>query len=260
MKTILQVQNLRFAYPKGRDLFQNVCMDVNKGEIFSILGKNGAGKTTFLNCIMGLLAPLEGQILVNGQNLKQCSSQDLAKQIAYVSQAHNLAYDYPVREFVVMGRAPYISVFKRPKKSDYQLVDEVMERLNITHLRNKIYTQMSGGERQLVSIARALVQEPDLLILDEPTNHLDYGNQLRMLELIQNLAKTGIAIMMTCHMPDYVLMLNEKVGILQEDGSFISGDTKSIVTQEALERLYKTKIPMLYVQEAGRQVCIPVKP
>lgn len=239
---ILDVKNLAFGYHRDHVLFRNVNFSVDKGEIFSILGSNGIGKSTLLNCIANLLTPFEGEIFLNGTSMKEMDLPQIAKTIGYVPQMNDVAYAYEVRDYIVMGRAPYLGMFAKPSEKDYALTDQTMEELGISHLAGRAYTELSGGERQQVSIARAIVQQPDLIILDEPTNHLDYGNQLRMIQMIRKLAQAGYGVIITSHMPDHVLLLDGKVGILGDDGVLQVGKTREIMTKENLEKLYHVEI------------------
>lgn len=254
---ILEVKDLAFSYHNdpGSMLFRDVNFTLRKGEIFSILGANGAGKSTLLNCLANLLHPAKGQILLNGHSLMQSSLKNIARTIGYVPQSHTPAYAYSVEEFIVMGRAPYLGLCAQPREKDYQLVREAMEELGITHLSDRPYTELSGGERQQVIIARAIVQQPDIIMLDEPTNHLDYGNQLRMMQLIKRLAKKGYGVIITSHMPDHVLLLGGMVGMLGTDGRLQVGSTEEIMTEENLKRLYDIDVHMVYIKEVGRKVC-----
>lgn len=253
---ILEVKNLAFGYQKDSRLFEHVNFSLEKGEIFSILGANGAGKSTMMNCIANLLQPLEGDIYLKGKNLKELSIREVSRIIGYVPQMHSPAYGYEARDFVVMGRAPYLKFFEQPSKEDYELADQTMADLGIAKLAHRPYTELSGGERQQVSIARAIVQQPDIIMLDEPTNHLDYGNQLRMMRLIQKLSQKGYTIMITSHMPDHVLLLGGKVGMLNKDGSFLSGTNEAIMTEENLKDLYHVDVHLIYMEELKRKVCI----
>ncbi len=253
---ILEVRNLSYGYQKNHLLFRDVNFSSEKGEIFAILGANGAGKSTMMNCIANLLNPLEGEILLNGKPLPELSIREVSRIIGYVPQMHTAAYGYEARDFVVMGRAPYLNFFQQPSKKDYALVDETLEELGIAKLAHRPYTKLSGGERQQVSIARAIVQQPDIIMLDEPTNHLDYGNQLRMMHLIQKLSKKGYTIIITSHMPDHVLLLGGKVGILNTDGSFLTGKGEEIITEENLRRIYQVDVYLTYMKELGRKVCV----
>lgn len=254
---ILEVKDLAFSYHNdhSRMLFQDVNFTLGKGEILSILGANGAGKSTLLNCLANLLQPAKGQILLNGNSLVQSSLKHIARTIGYVPQSHTPAYAYSVEEFIVMGRAPYLGMCAQPQENDYRLVRQAMEDLGITHLSDRPYTELSGGERQQVIIARAMVQQPDIIMLDEPTNHLDYGNQLRMIQLIKRLARKGYGVIITSHMPDHVLLLGGLVGMLGTDGRLQVGNTEEIMTEENLKRLYDIDVHMVYVKEVGRKVC-----
>ena len=256
---ILDVKNLSFGYHRDHILFKDVNFSVDKGEIFSILGSNGIGKSTLLNCIANLLTPLDGEIMLNGVSLKNMNLRKIAKTIGYVPQIHDVAYAYEVRDYIVMGRAPYLGMFAKPSREDFRLADMTMEELGISHLAGRAYTELSGGERQQVSIARAIVQQPDIIILDEPTNHLDYGNQLRMIQMIRKLARNGYGIIITSHMPDHVLLLDGNVGILGENGHLQVGTTREIMNKKNLEELYHVEIFMVHVDEVGRNVCVAGK-
>ena len=253
---ILKVENLTFGYHNEIPLFRNVNFSLKKGEIFSILGANGAGKSTMMNCIANLLEPHGGAIYLKGQKMSEMPLKKVAQCIGYVPQIHMPAYGYEVRDFVVMGRAPYIGMFSHPSASDYQLADEILEDFGISRLAHRPYIELSGGERQQVTIARAIVQQPDIILLDEPTNHLDYGNQLRMSHLIKRLSSKGDGIIITSHIPDHVLLLDGRVGLLGADGSLMTGTTDEILTEENLKNLYHVDVHMVYVEEVKRKVCI----
>ncbi len=253
---ILEVEHLSYGYQKNHLLFRDVNFALEKGEVFAILGANGAGKSTMMNCIANLLSPLEGEIRLGGTPLPRLSIREASRLIGYVPQMHTAAYGYDARDFVAMGRAPYLNFFQRPSRKDYELVDEAMEELGISKLAYRPYTELSGGERQQVCIARAIVQQPEIIMLDEPTNHLDYGNQLRMMRLIQKLSKKGYTIILTSHIPDHVLLLGGKVGILYGDGSFVTGKDEEVMTEENLKKIYQVDVRLIYMKELGRRVCV----
>lgn len=254
---ILTVEQLRYDVPAGRTIFSDVSFQVAAGEILSILGPNGAGKSTLLNCIAGLLRPASGQICLDGQPMETLSLSRMAQILGYVPQTHHPAYDYLVRDFVVMGRAPYIGMFSQPSRADYALADEALEELGITHLAYKPYTQISGGERQQVTIARVLVQQPRLVLLDEPTSHLDYGNQIRTLQLIRRLSQRGMAVLFTTHMPDHVILLGSRVGMLDYTGRMQFGSAEDVLTEQRLSSVYQTPLKVRRLEELGRNVCLP---
>lgn len=253
---ILEVKDLAFGYPGGETLFQHVSFALEEGQIFSILGANGAGKSTMMNCIANLLTPNQGEIRIAGKRLSDMSIREVSTLIGYVPQMHTAAYGYAVRDFVVMGRAPHLGFLKQPCEVDFALVDDTLEELGITKLANRPYTELSGGERQQVSIARAIVQQPKIIMLDEPTNHLDYGNQLRMLNLVRKLSAKGYTIIITSHMPDHVLLLGGSVGMLNDDGSFVTGKNDEIITEENLRRLYGVDVHLVYVEPLHRVACV----
>lgn len=255
---ILDVQNLSFSYDRKRTIFHDVSFSLDKGEVLSILGTNGAGKSTLLNCIANLLKPKSGTILLNGTPMQTMSMRDIAKVIGYVPQVHLPTYAFTVRDFTVMGRSPYIGAFGSPSKEDYAIADDALRRLDIYHLRDKLYTEISGGERQQVTIARALTQQPQIILLDEPTAHLDYGNQFRVVQMIRQLADEGYALIMTTHNPDHAIILNGKVAILDRQGVLDVGLASDSLNGETLSTLYGLSIKTIYDPDAKRNICVVV--
>lgn len=256
MEHLLKVENASFSYKGGRTIFHDVNFSVNQGEIFTILGPNGAGKSTLLNSIVNLLKLKSGRILLDGADITQMKEREIAKQIAYVSQISVSTFDYSVREYVVMGRTPHIGVFGKPQEEDYAIADEVIKKMNISHLADKLYTQISGGERQQACVARAVVQKPRLIIFDEPTSALDYGNQLRTLSLIKELSQQGYGVIMTTHNPDHVILLGGTVGILDRSGKMQTGPSGEMLEERRLSDIYKANLKMVYVEEVSRKACL----
>lgn len=253
---ILQVSNLSYQYDETRTIFHDINFSLDKGEVMSILGTNGAGKSTLLNCIANLFKPKTGEIFLNGKSMKNMSMSDVAKVIGYVPQVHVPAYPYTVRDFTVMGRTPYIGAFSKPKKEDYEVADNALKRMNIYHLRDKAYTEISGGERQQVTIARALTQQPQIILLDEPTAHLDYGNQYRVVQMIKELSKEGYALIMTTHNPEHAVILDGKVAILDKNGVLGVGSAKDTLNGQTLSNLYGLEIKTVYDNDAKRNICV----
>lgn len=252
----LEVRNIEFGYSHKRKILNNINFGMEKGNVLTILGPNGAGKSTLLNCIMGLLKPTSGEVLIDGVNRNELASCEVAKIIAYVPQTHIATYAYTVRDFVVMGRAAYLKMYQRPSEIDYQLVDEVLHELKIDKLADCDYTQISGGERQQVTIARAIVQQPDIIILDEPTSHLDFGNQFRMVKQVKKLSEKGFGIIMTTHTPDHAIILNSKIGILDEKGKFCVGSCEQLVESSKFSELYKSDVKIVFEDMVDRKICM----
>lgn len=255
-KTLLQVECGSFGYPGDRVLFHDVSFSVGEGEVFTILGANGAGKTSLLKCLVGLLNLSSGTVKMMGDDVNCLSPRQLALRVGYVPQIHIAAYAYSVRDFVVMGRAPHIPFLKSPSIQDYSLADEALRRLGMAAFAGRPYTQLSGGERQQVLIARVLAQQPRLIIMDEPTNHLDYGNQIRALKVIRGLGREGYGVIFTTHTPDYALLVDGLVGVLDATGVLMAGPAREVISEERLSSLYDMKLCMDYVPRVGRVACI----
>jgi iron complex transport system ATP-binding protein len=253
----LEIRNISYQYVADRKVFRNVSLSLESGEILSILGANGAGKSTFLNCIAGLYQPSEGEILLDGRSLSSMSRVEIARNIGYIPQIHDSNFGFSVLEYTVMGRTPYIRPYETPSKEDYSIARACLERVGLHHMSEKIFTEMSGGEQQLAMIARVLTQQPKMIILDEPTNHLDYGNQYRTVEMMHRLSKEGYIIITSTHNPDHVLRLQGKAAILKKGGEMLVGPSETFLTEEILTELYGLKIGMVYNETAKRKLCFP---
>lgn len=252
---ILEIKNLDFQYNEDKMNLRNISFELDRGEIISILGANGVGKSTLFKIIMGILYPKNGEIKLDEKNLKKYTSKEIAKKIGYVKQYNESSYEYTVRDFLIMGRAPYIGLMQNPQKEDWYIVEQVIKRLGLEDFANRNMNELSGGQNQLIFLGRALVQNPKIILLDEPTNHLDLGNQYKILKMIKDLAKEGYSILMTTHFPDHVILLEGKVGIISDEGSMKFGTVKELLTEEMLEDIYKTGLKKIYVEELGRDIC-----
>ena len=192
---IIEVNNIDFAYSKkDKKILNNVSLTLTEGQVMSILGPNGAGKSTLLNCIATLNNVDSGSIKLCGTDVRNMKAKDIASILSYVPQTHTPAFAYTVFNFVLMGRAPKVGMFQKPSDEDFEIVNKVLKEVGIDKLADKPYTEISGGERQQATIARALVQEPKAILFDEPTAHLDYGNQLKTLRVIKSLKEKGYAV------------------------------------------------------------------
>ncbi|MDR3599797.1 MAG: ABC transporter ATP-binding protein [Desulfosporosinus sp.] len=256
----LVVKNLACGYG-DRVVISNINLVVEAGEIVCILGPNGVGKTTFFKTIQGFLSPKDGEVLLDGEAIRAWDKKRLARALAYVPQTHSPPFPYKVRDVVVMGRTAHLNMFSVPGKEDYRLGEEIMEKLGIAHLVNKIYSQISGGERQMVLIARALVQQPKLLMMDEPTSNLDFGNQVKVLQQIINLSRENIGIIMTTHFPDHAFLCSTKVALFERDNRFTYGTAEEVVTEESLKAAYSVNVKMTEVENrhgVKLKICTPM--
>lgn len=239
--------------------FRNVSFDLDQPGVMSILGPNGCGKTTLLKCIDGLIKLNDGSISINGKDLSELSRVEIAKSVGYVPQFHQPSFAFSVLDAVLVGRSPRIGFFDSPKKEDVLIAKTALESMGISHLTNATYTQLSGGERQLVLIARVLAQQPLLLLLDEPTSHLDFGNQIKLLGTLQKLANNGLPIIMTSHFPDHAFLVSNKVALMRHGELINVGAPDDIVTESNLEKVYKIKVKIVDVDVGvNRKVCVPV--
>ena len=259
MTALLEANNLAFHYTRNVNVFKGVSFTVEKGEVLTLLGPNGAGKSTLLNCIAGLAAPAEGYVAVHGKHVDQYSARDLARHIGYVHQHISVTYGYTVREYLVMGAAPRIGIFSTPKKEDYERVEEAIVDLSLEKLADRTVSNLSGGERQRVAVARAIVQDPEIILFDEPTSALDYGNQIRVMRTIKHLAERGYAVIMTTHNPDQPILLGGKVAMLNYDGTLAVGDAHETLTSERLSELYGTELHLVYIDSVDRVACVSSK-
>ncbi|MCF0120991.1 MAG: ABC transporter ATP-binding protein, partial [Oscillospiraceae bacterium] len=199
---MLEIRSLEFWYKSGRPVLKDISLELEHGGIACLLGPNGTGKTTLLRCLLGLNKPKKGEILLDGQNLEQVPMRKRASLMAYVPQSSSIAFAYDVREIVMMGRVSHLAPGASHTEADKKAVMECLEKLQIADLAERRFMELSGGERQMVLVARAMAQQARYLIMDEPTANLDYSNQIKILRTIKELAKSGYGVLMTSHYPD----------------------------------------------------------
>ena len=235
--SLLEVRDLAFGYPHhavGRD----VAFSVEPGEVLALLGPNGSGKTTLFRTILGWLPSLAGTVVLAGEPLARWSRARLARLLGYVPQAHAGLFPFTMLDVVLMGRTAHLPAFGVPSRRDREVALESLDALGIAVLAPRVYTELSGGERQLVLVARALAQEPRVLVMDEPTASLDFGNQIKVLDQVAALAGRGIAVLMSTHHPDDARRVADRA-VLIKDGRIVGeGTPDAVLTVEALARLY----------------------
>lgn len=249
------LEKLSYSYDGQRTVFDDVSFELKAGQILCILGPNGIGKTTLLSNIAGLLTPQAGTISLEGMALADMGQIQIAKKIGYVPQFVTSSFDFSVLEYVVTGWAPWLKVFQHPAAEHYAYAKEVLVDMGISDLEKKSYGKLSGGEMQLVSIARALVQRSEYILMDEPTAHLDYGNQIRILRTVQKMSNEGRGVLLTTHNPDHVLLLNAKVGLFDRNAVFHFGPWQEILNDETLSALYDVPVRLSQFNDAMRPIC-----
>ena len=248
-------RKLFYSYTPERMILKDISFCFKSGEIVSILGPNGAGKTTFLNCLANLVPLDKGEIFIDDKNIKKIPPREVAKVIGYVPQIIVPSFDFSVLEYVVTGCAPHMGTLSRLKQEHYDIAMEAIKRMGIEKLWNRSYSQISGGERQQVSIARALAQRPAFILMDEPTAHLDYGNQIKVLKTVRSLKEEGYGVILTTHNPDHALLLQDQVAILDRNGVLSTGLSTDVLKEQNLSELYGTELKLFYEAQLGREVC-----
>ena len=256
----LNANHITFAYTPQRTVLHDVSLTVKAGETLYVLGRNGSGKTTLLSCLAGLLIPDCGQVQLNGNPIGQCRVKERAKWIGLIPQEHIPVFAYTVEDIVMMGRAPYLGWLGSPTHEDRRIVTEAMEQVGISELRERPYTQISGGERQLVLIARGLAQKCQVLLMDEPTTHLDLSNQQRVLEIIQQLSQQGLSFVISSHAPNDALAYADHVLLLTGGWVTEYGAPQDILTESLLSTVYGIQTEVIYEKNKGRLIPRAVVP
>jgi iron complex transport system ATP-binding protein len=240
MNPILELSAVTFSYGQV-SVFQNTSLAVQRGERVALVGANGAGKTTLLKLAAGLLRPTAGSVSIEGRDIHKTPRREVAKEIAYVPQQMAVPFDFTVQEIVEQGRTPYLRILSGLGGHDREAVEHAMQVTSVTHLRRRIFNQLSGGEQQRVKLAVALAQEPRLLLLDEPTQHLDIGRQAEILELILELNERGVTIISALHDLNAVQASFPSIILLYLDRQIVHGATSLILKQETIERAFEIK-------------------
>lgn len=242
MALTLDVTQLTCGYDR-KPILHHLDFSLAEGQILTILGANGVGKTTLFRTLLGFTPPLGGTITLNDQPLHQYTDKARASLIGYVPQAHSSAFAFRVRDIVVTGRLAHKAFYESPNTEDYAIADAMIEKLDIASIASQVYAELSGGQQQLVLIARALTQQPRLLVLDEPTANLDVGNTIKLLQAMVDLASQHIAIIMTSHNPDHAFLChaahaNSKVLLLKNTHEHEYGNPETVITESNLQAMY----------------------
>ncbi len=238
-----EVRNGVFAYGKKK-IIDGVSFSVEDGEILCVLGSNGVGKTTLLKCMMGLNKWTSGGTFIDGTPISEIPNKEFWKKIAYVPQAKNSAFSFTALDMVTMGRSAHLGMFSQPSKEDEERALQAMEDVGVLYLKDKLCTQMSGGELQMVLIARALTVNPQMLVLDEPESNLDFKNQLVILNVIKRLSvEKHISAIVNTHFPAHAMKISDKALILnKDDRTYFYGRGCDVINEENMKKTFSVQV------------------
>ena len=254
MAVKLEARALGYGYP-GRAVGRGLDLALPAGEVLCVLGPNGGGKTTLFRTLLGLLPAQAGEVLLEGRALAQMARAEVARSVGYVPQGHAAQFAFTVREAVLMGRTAHVGLFAAPGAADRAAAERAIGALGIESLADRVVTELSGGERQLAMIARALAQGARALVLDEPTASLDFGNQVRVLREIRRLADDGYAVVFSTHDPGQAFLAASRVLLLAHGGALRQGAPHEVITPENLRAVYGVEVRIAAVD--GTRVCVP---
>ncbi|MGD1816432.1 MAG: ABC transporter ATP-binding protein [Pleomorphochaeta sp.] len=250
----LKVDNLSFSYA-DKKILDEISFEINPGDFVCLLGRNGVGKSTLFKLLLGFLHKASGQILIDGKPLEHFSRKELARKIAYIPQYTTSAFNYTVFDTVLMGTTCRLETLGSPKAKEKKIAFDALKQFEIEHLAHKNSDAISGGERQLVILARAVAQGSKILILDEPTANLDYGNQVRVMKTISKLKEMGYAIILSTHNPEQAMWFSDKVMLLDDKKVLAFGNTQEVISEELLKKIYSIDIDL--IEKDGKTLCVP---
>ena len=252
----IRIENLSFSYG-DKEVLNNISLEIKEGMLTSIIGPNGVGKSTLFKCLLGINKKYSGNVYINGQDIRQLGYDKLSRLIAYIPQANYTAFNYSVLDMVLMGMTAQIAFGGSPKKKHIDFAKECMEKVGILHLSHRNYGNLSGGEQQLVLVARALAQNTKTLIMDEPTSNMDYGNQIKVLRRVKELTKLGYTILQSTHNPDQAFIFSEEVIAIKSGRVLEFGEPNKVITEELITNLYNIDVTIESLQNDKIRVCIP---
>lgn len=253
----LEVSNLNFSYGKKQILY-DVSFAIESGHLTCLLGPNGVGKSTLFKSILKFLTEYTGNVYLDGKETRPLNMKEMSKLVAYIPQSNAPTFNYSVFDMVLMGTTSQLSALGTPGKKQKELAEEMLNRLGIYHLKNNGFARISGGERQLTLIARALVQQAKVLIMDEPTANLDYGNQIRVLEQVRRLAEEGFTIIQSTHQPDQAFLFADEVLALKSGRVKAFGKPTDVINAEFVKELYNVEVDVHSIYDDSMRVCVPV--
>jgi len=243
-----RLDHVSFRFNDSQDILKEVSLEVPEGKVTVLLGPNGSGKTTLFKALLNLITPQSGDIYLNGENLQGYGRDRLSKVMAWVPQDEEPSFPYSVMEYLYMGRTPYLGFFEMPTEEDTKRIEGLLEDLGISHLKDREILKLSGGEKRLALLARALAQEPELLVLDEPTAHLDLGNKVMTLKALRGMAESGRTVLFSTHDPNEALLVADHVAVISEGEVMGQGAPTVTITEEILRAIYGADIRVIEVE------------
>jgi iron complex transport system ATP-binding protein len=255
MGLMLRLDSVACSYG-AKEVVKGVSFTLQAGDVMCLLGANGSGKTTLFRAILRFLPLTRGAVHIDGEAIAHWSRRKLARAIAYVPQAHTPPFAFKVRDVVLMARTAHMNSMGASRPRDYEIVDQALGSLGIMDLAEKEYTQLSGGERQMVLVARALAQEAKLLVMDEPASSLDFGNQIRMLTEVKRLSERGVSVLITTHSPNHAFLCASRVAVMKAGRLLACGVPDSVLTSSCLEEAYGVPLDVIDIGD-GNRTCVP---
>ncbi len=254
---LIRLDGITFQYnADSPHVLRDLSLSIEEESVTAILGPNGSGKTTLMNVLLGRLPPLHGGITINGRQQADMSRREMSQTIGLVPQDEEVPFEFTVLDYVVLGRAPYLGWLDAPSLDDYEIAQQAIESAGLSHLATRTVPSLSGGERQLTRLARALAQTPQILLLDEPTSHLDMGNVDRVLQLMRSLADSGVTVVFSSHDPTSAASVADMMVLVHDGQTIAAGPTDEVLTSDNLRKVYGADIEVHTID--GRLVALPV--
>ena len=252
----MKIENLCFSYG-DHEVLKGINFSAEYGEFLSVLGPNGVGKSTLFRCMLGLLSPTGGGAFIDGKPISSMSAAQLARHIAYIPQSHNPIFNFKIFDVVLMGTTAQTGKFSAPGKKQVHQVEEALKKLGIFHLRDRGYANISGGERQLVLIARAIAQQAKILVMDEPSANLDFGNRIRVMQTVRKLTKEGYCVIQSTHDPDQAYFNSDKILALYGGKVLAWGTPQETISDSLISTLYGVDVEVCSMRDDAVRVCVP---
>ena len=252
----MHVKDLRFAYG-DHEVLGGISFDTEYGQFISVLGPNGVGKSTLFRCLLGLSTPTGGEVTVDGEKIAHLSPAQLARKMAYIPQSHHPLFNFSVLDMVLMGTTSQLGRFAAPGKTQEKMALAALERMGIMHLKDRGCSHISGGERQLVLIARAIAQQAKILVMDEPSANLDFGNKLRVMKTVKGLTDDGYTIIQSTHDPEQAYLYSDKILALHGGKVLSWGTPQEVMTESLISTLYNVDVEVCSMHDDRIRVCVP---